>query len=90
MRNGNLFVISGPSGAGKGTLVARLVSEVPTCGYRGSVTTRPPRSGEVDGVQYQFLTDKEFDQLIASDGCLNGRRTTETATVRLGQRWRSI
>ena len=79
MRNGNLFVISGPSGAGKGTLVARLVSEVPDVWVSRSVTTRPPRSGEVDGVQYQFLTDKEFDQLIASDGLLewatyNGNR----------------
>lgn len=87
MRNGNLFVISGPSGAGKGTLVARLVSEVPDVWVSRSVTTRPPRSGEVDGVQYQFLTDKEFDQLIASDGLLewatyNGNRYgTPRATV---------
>lgn len=70
MRQGNLFVISGPSGAGKGTLVARLVQEVPDAWVSISVTTRSPRPGEVDGSSYQFVSDAEFRQLADSDGLL--------------------
>lgn len=55
-----LFVISGPSGAGKGTLVARVRSERADLGLTVSATTREPRAGEVDGVNYYFLTDDEF------------------------------
>ena len=67
MRKGNLFVISGPSGAGKGTLVGRLLEEVPDAWLSVSATTRAPRPGEVDGVSYRFMTRDEFDEL-ASDG----------------------
>ncbi|MDO4589903.1 MAG: guanylate kinase [Slackia sp.] len=70
MRKGNLFVISGPSGAGKGTLVARLLERVPGAWVSISATTRAPRDGEVDGVHYLFKTDAEFDALIASGGLL--------------------
>ena len=70
MRRGNLFVISGPSGAGKGTLVARLVQAVPDAWVSVSATTRSPRAGEVDGVHYQFKTKEQFQQLIDSDGLL--------------------
>ena len=70
MRRGNLFVVSGPSGAGKGTLVARLVREVPDAWVSVSVTTRAPRVGEVDGVHYRFATDEEFDRLVEEDGLL--------------------
>lgn len=70
MRHGNLFVISGPSGAGKGTLVARLVREVPDAWVSRSVTTRAPRPGEVDGVHYRFVSCEEFQQLIDTDGLL--------------------
>ena len=70
MRHGNLFVISGPSGAGKGTLVARLVREVPDAWVSMSVTTRAPREGEVDGVHYRFASSEEFQQLVACDGLL--------------------
>lgn len=62
MRTGNLFVISGPSGAGKGTLVARLLSEVPDACLSISATTRAPREGEIDGQAYYFLTCDEFLQ----------------------------
>lgn len=70
MRHGNLFVISGPSGAGKGTLVARLVRDVPDVWVSISVTTRQPRPGEIDGVHYQFVTEQEFQSLIDEDGLL--------------------
>ena len=70
MRKGNLFVISGPSGAGKGTLVKRLVERIPDAWVSVSATTRQPRPGEVDGVHYFFMNDKRFDDLIAAHGFL--------------------
>lgn len=70
MRRGNLFVISGPSGAGKGTLVSRLVGRVPGAWVSISATTRMPREGEVDGVHYLFLSDAEFDRMVAEGGLL--------------------
>ncbi len=69
-RRGNLFVISGPSGAGKGTLVARILPCVEDAWLSVSATTRKPREGEVDGVHYFFLSDAEFDDLIEHDGFL--------------------
>ena len=59
-----LFVISGPSGAGKGTLVARVRERLPQLGLTVSATTRSPRAGEIDGVSYHFLTDEEFTRRI--------------------------
>lgn len=59
-----LFVISGPSGAGKGTLVARVRDRVPNLGLTVSATTRSPRAGEVDGVNYYFLSEDEFSARI--------------------------
>ena len=70
MRHGNLFVISGPSGAGKGTLVARLVQSVSDAWVSVSATTRLPREGEVEGIHYHFVSDAEFDRLVAEDGLL--------------------
>ena len=70
MRKGNLFIISGPSGVGKGTLVRGLVSRVPDLWVSVSVTTRAPRPGEVEGQHYFFASDAEFDHLIATDGLL--------------------
>ena len=59
-----LFVISGPSGAGKGTLVARVRDQLPSLGLTVSATTRTPRAGEVDGVSYYFLTPEEFQRRV--------------------------
>ena len=61
MRKGHLFIISGPSGAGKGTLVKVLLRRVPDLWVSVSATTRTPRPGEKDGVDYYFLTPGEFD-----------------------------
>lgn len=61
-----LFVISGPSGAGKGTLLAELRKQRPDLGLTVSATTRSPRPGEVDGTSYYFLSDEEFRHRIAA------------------------
>ena len=64
MRHGNLIVISGPSGAGKGTLVARLLEEVPDAWLSVSATTRNPRDGETDGIEYYFVSTSEFMKMV--------------------------
>ena len=65
-----LTVLSGPSGVGKGTVVAEVRRRHPEVWVSVSVTTRRPRPGEVDGVDYHFVDDAEFDRLIAGDGLL--------------------
>ncbi|HYM80838.1 MAG TPA: guanylate kinase [Candidatus Limnocylindria bacterium] len=60
--DGWLLVLSGPSGAGKGTLVERLVRSRPECTFAISATTRPRRANEVDGVQYEFVNRDEFER----------------------------
>ena len=69
-RTGRLFVVSGPSGVGKGTLLKRLLEAVPSCWLSVSATTRDPRPDDVDGVTYRFLSPERFDELVASDGFL--------------------
>lgn len=59
-RTPRLFVVSGPSGAGKGTLVSLVREQRPDLGLTVSATTRQPRPGEVDGVSYHFLSKEEF------------------------------
>ena len=70
IRKGMLLVISGPSGAGKGTLYGRLLQADPTMGFSVSYTTRGPRPGEVEGKDYHFVTEDEFDRMVADDGFL--------------------
>ncbi|MBQ1084348.1 MULTISPECIES: guanylate kinase [unclassified Nocardiopsis] len=65
-----LTVLSGPSGVGKSTVVAHLRQVNPDVWLSVSVTTRAPRPGERDGVQYHFVTDEEFDRLVAEDQLL--------------------
>lgn len=63
-------VLTGPSGVGKGTVVTRLIQQHPEIWLSVSVTTRSPRPREVHGVNYWFISDAEFDALVASDDLL--------------------
>jgi guanylate kinase len=60
-----VFVITGPSGVGKGTLIGELLKRIPELELSVSATTRPPREGEVDGRDYHFLSAAEFDRRAA-------------------------
>ncbi|HEU4909031.1 MAG TPA: guanylate kinase [Propionibacteriaceae bacterium] len=70
MTRARLTVLSGPTAVGKGTVVTRLTQEHPEIFVSVSVTTRPPRPGEVAGVHYHFVSDAEFDALIAEGALL--------------------
>lgn len=67
---GRLTLITGPSGVGKGTLVAALLRRHPRLWLSVSATTRSPRSGEVDGEHYFFLSRERFDHQLAAGGLL--------------------
>ena len=62
---GQLFIVSAPSGTGKTTLVERLVQVVPDLALSRSFTSRPPRAGELDGVDYNFISRERFESMIA-------------------------
>ena len=65
-----MFVISGPSGAGKGTICKRLLEEDNNIRFSVSMTTRAPREGEVDGKDYFFVNKEEFEVLLSEHGLL--------------------
>ncbi len=65
-----VFVITGPSGVGKGTLIAGLLERVPGLELSVSATTREPRGGEADGRDYHFLTPAEFDARVEAEDFL--------------------
>ena len=64
MRKGFLIVVSGPSGAGKGTVCSAFLKEHEDVAYSVSATTREPRAGEQEGVNYYFLSRGEFESMI--------------------------
>jgi len=66
-REGILFVVSAPSGAGKTTLCRRLIDICPDLGQSVSFTTRPPRVGEIDGRDYHFVTVERFETMVKAD-----------------------
>ncbi len=70
MARGILVVVSGFSGAGKGTLMKRLLEKYDDYALSISVTTRPPREGEQDGREYFFRTHEEFERLIREDALI--------------------
>lgn len=74
-QKGMLLVISGPSGTGKGTLCNKLLEDDKSFHFSVSVTTRAPRFNEQEGVSYYFISDAEYDKLLAQDAFI------ENATV---------
>ncbi len=64
MMNGRLYVVSGPSGCGKGTVIGALLQEVQGLELSISCTTRSPRDGDIEGVTYYFKTEQEFLDMI--------------------------
>lgn len=70
MREGKLFIISGPSGTGKGTICKRLVAMDPDIILSISVTTRRPRESEAHGKEYFFITREEYMRLLSGGGLL--------------------
>jgi guanylate kinase len=65
-----VFVVTGPSGAGKGTLIGLVLPRLPLLRHAVSATTRPQRPGEINGRDYWFLDDEEFTRRIHADGFL--------------------
>ena len=82
MNKGMLIVISGPSGVGKGTVLAKVFENDGNLAYSVSCTTRKPREGEKDGVHYRFLPRKSFLRISHKTVCSNIRYT---ATIITGQ-----
>lgn len=72
---GMLVVISGFSGVGKGTVIQMVLDELPTLKFSISCTTRAPRAGEENGVNYYFLSEAEFEKLVAEDAFIEYTRT---------------
>lgn len=82
-----LVVVSGPGGVGKGTVVRELLRRHPDLAVSVSATTRQPRPGEVDGVDYHYLTPAQFDDLVAKGAFLEW---AEFAGNRYGTPWTSV
>lgn len=74
MKKGNLFVISGPSGTGKGTICKGVLAAMDGIELSISMTTRTPRVGEVNGRDYFFVTDEKFKEIRESNGFLENAR----------------
>ena len=70
MSKGKLFVISGASGVGKGTVLKRVMEKRDGLAFSVSATTRDPRDNEIDGVHYDFITKDAFEEMIRQDGFL--------------------
>jgi len=74
MEQGNLFVISAPSGAGKTTLCRRLLEQISGISFSISYTTRNPRQGEFDGVDYHFVSRWRFEEMVSTNSFLEWAR----------------
>ena len=88
VRRGTMFIIEGPSGTGKGTVIKEILARDPHIKFSVSVTTRPPRKGEVNGVDYYFISDEEYDRLKPRTLFTNmWIPSTAAATVRCVRKW---
>ena len=67
VRKGAMFIIEAPSGTGKGTVIKELLKNDSNIKFSVSVTTRPPREGEVDGIDYYFVTDEQYNEFLEQD-----------------------
>ena len=67
VRKGAMFIIEAPSGTGKGTVIKELLKNDSNIKFSVSVTTRPPREGEIDGVDYYFVTDEQYNEFLEQD-----------------------
>ncbi len=67
VRKGAMFIIEAPSGTGKGTICKELLRRDPNIKFSVSVTTRKPREGEIEGVDYFFVTDEQYDKFLEQD-----------------------
>ncbi len=67
VRKGAMFIIEAPSGTGKGTVAKELLKRDPNIKFSVSVTTRAPRPGEVDSVDYYFVTDEQYNEFLEQD-----------------------
>ena len=67
VRRGAMFIIEAPSGTGKSAVVKEILQRDPHIKFSVSVTTRKPREGEVDGKDYYFINDKQYDEFLAQD-----------------------
>ncbi len=67
VRRGAMFIIEGPSGVGKGTIAKEILKRDPNIKFSVSVTTRAPREGEKDGVDYYFISDEQYNEYVKQD-----------------------
>lgn len=75
MKKGTFFVLSGPSGSGKGTVLQEVLRKSDRIVYSVSATSRSPRAGEVDGINYYFKSREEFETLIKADAFIEYTET---------------
>lgn len=75
MKRGTFFVLSGPSGSGKGTVLQEVLRKSERIVYSVSATSRSPRAGEVDGINYYFKSREEFETLIKADAFIEYTET---------------
>jgi guanylate kinase len=74
---GNIFVLSAPSGTGKSTLIKRLFNDIERLSFSVSYTTRSPRDGEIAGLDYFFVDDPAFDNMLAENAFVEWVRVYE-------------
>ena len=84
-RKGAMFIIEAPSGTGKSTIVKELLKQDSNLKFSVSVTTRQPREGEKDGVDYYYISDEKYNELLAQDAfyeCVDSQYGSRYGTLR--------